>query len=141
MRRELFDEKLKEGEQKMGFYKKIITSDKLGTLQILEQGHSKIEIRYLGRIRDLSTRNAYHVISNFRIIGIGEMLSPRGRSEIAFIDLQNEYIIIYDFGMPENLPNSIRENVLYFSLKNTEVGISISGGLPTFLCLPEIGCH
>ncbi|MEN0048629.1 MAG: hypothetical protein AAF806_16325 [Bacteroidota bacterium] len=141
MKGEFLDKKLQEGKQKMEFYKKFIVPDKIDSLQILKQEHSRTEIRYLGILKDLDTKNSYHVISNFKIIGIGEMLSPRGRSEVAFIDLQNYQAIVYNLGMPDDLPDSIRENVLYFELDNIKTGISTSGGLMPHICLPEIGCY
>jgi len=141
MRVGLLNEKFKRGKQRMEFYKKFIVPEKVDALQILKQEGSKTEIRYLGTIKDLRDQNFYHVISNFKVIGIGKMLSPRGKSKVAFIDLQNDQAIVYNLGMPENLPDSIRENVLYFELNDIKTGISVSGGLPPYLCLPEVGCH
>jgi len=141
MNGELLNEKIKLGSKKFEFYKRFIVPEKIDTLQIIEEEHSRTQIKYLGLLKDLSNENSYHVISNFKIIGIGEMLSPRGRSEVAFIDNVNENTIIYNLGMPNNLPNSIKDNVLQFELNDVKTGISISGGLPPLLCLPEIGCN
>ena len=69
------------------------------------------------------------------------MLSPRGRSEVAFINENQDRIIIYNLPMPDDLPKYIENNILFFQFEETKVGISILGGLPPELCLPEIGCN
>jgi hypothetical protein len=141
MKGEILDNKFKDGKEKLGFYKKFVVSEKIDSLEVITEKHSKTEIKYLGRLNDLKNDNVYHVITNFKIIGIGEMLSPRGRSEVAFVNTKDDNIITYDLGMPENLPISINDNVLYFLLDETKVGVSISGGLPPMICLPIINCH
>ena len=49
--------------------------------------------------------------------------------------------MIYQMSMPYELPKNIQKNILYFKSEETKVGISIFGGLPTMLCVPEIGCY
>ncbi len=134
------DKKINESKDKLHFYKKFIKSSKINQLQIIDEKHTKTEIKYLGELKDIDNENSYKVITNFKIIGIGEMLSPRGRSEIAFIDSKNN-IMVYDMGMPENLPNYIENNTLFFEIEKTKIGIMISGGLAPILCLPKIGCN
>jgi hypothetical protein len=95
----------------------------------------------LGKLEDLGNGNTYHVITNFTITGIGLMLSPRGHSEVAFIDEKLNKIIIYDVGMPYVLPKSISKNILHFEIENAKVGIYISEGLPPYLCVPKNGCY
>jgi hypothetical protein len=134
------DKKINESKDKLHFYKKFIKSSEINQLQIIDEKHTKTEIKYLGELKDIDNENSYKVITNFKIIGIGEMLSPRGRSEIAFIDSKNN-ILVYDMGMPENLPNYIENNTLFFEIEKTKIGIMISGGLAPILCLPKIGCN
>ena len=134
------DKKINESKDKLYFYKKFIKSSEINQLQIIDEKHTKTEIKYLGELKDIDNEISYKVITNFKIIGIGEMLSPRGRSEIAFIDSKNN-ILVYDMGMPENLPNYIENNTLFFEIEKTKIGIMISGGLAPILCLPKIGCN
>lgn len=141
MRGAALKERYALGKKKQKFYKKFIDSGKINQLQKIAEENSKAEIKYLGLLKDLKTKESYHVVTNFTIWGIGQMLSPRGWSEVAFInDVQNN-IIVYRLPMPENLPKLIKENILFFQLEKNKLGISILGGLPPQLCLPEIGCN
>lgn len=134
-------EKYKFAKSKLNFYKKFINDKKINQLNIIEDKSSKNEIKYLGQINSLNNKNSFHILTSFEIIGIGEMLSPRGKSEIAFINLKTDKIIIYDFIMPEDLPKSIEKNVLFFESDNTKIRISIYDELPSELCIPLIGCN
>ncbi len=136
----MLDHKINESKDKIHFYKKFIKPSEVNQLQIVEEKNTKTEIKYLGELKDIDNQNSYKVITNFKIFGIGEMLSPRGKSEIAFIDNKNT-IMTYDMGMPENLPNYIENNTLFFEVEKTKIGIVISGGLAPILCLPKIGCN
>ena len=118
------DKKINESKDKLHFYKKFIKSSEINQLQIIDEKHTKTEIKYLGELKDIDNENSYKVITNFKIIGIGEMLSPRGSSEIAFIDSKNN-IMVYDMGMPENLPNYIENNTLFFEIEKTKKRILI----------------
>lgn len=137
---ELLDNKIKESQEKLQFYKKFIRTEKINQKQIIDEKHTKTEIVFLGIIKDIENQNSYRVITNFKVIGIDEMLSPRGKSEIAFIDNKN-IIMVYDMGMPENLPKYIDNNTLHFEIEKTKIGIMISGGLAPMFCLPKIGCN
>ena len=139
MKGEALLEKFREAKSQLKFYKRFINPKRINSLKIIKESHTKTEIKYLGKMQDVNKLKSYDVITNFTIWGIGEMLSPRGRSEVAFVS--NEEIIIYNLSMPYELPNYIEKNVLYFSVENTKIGISISGGLPPMLCIPEIGCY
>ena len=134
-------EKYALGFSELPFYKQFVSVNKILEKQILTEVHSKTEITYLGKLRDLNNQNSYHVIKNFKIIGIGEMESPRGISNIAFLSDNLEKAIIYRMSLPNELPEKIENNILYFKLESEKVGISILGGLPTMLCLPKIGCN
>ncbi|MEL6628920.1 MAG: hypothetical protein AAFQ92_25605, partial [Bacteroidota bacterium] len=118
-----------------------VNQSKIDSFQVFEDGSTRYELKYLGSITDLANNSAYHVIRNFKITGIGEMLSPRGKSELAFIDTLTRDILIYNMGLPEYLPRYIEENSLRFDLDSTTIFIYISGGLSPFICLPVIGCH
>ena len=141
MNGEILDKKFEDGKEKFSFYKEFIILEKIDSLQVITEKHSKTETKYLGKLIDLKKDDAYHIITNFKIIGIGKMSSPRGKSEVAFINTKDDSIITYDLGMPDNLPISINDNVLYFVLNDIKTGISISGGLPPMICLPVINCH
>jgi hypothetical protein len=141
MKGELLNEKFKSAEIKLNFYKKFINPKKINILKTITEKHTKTEIKYLGIINDLNKEDSYHVITNFHVFGIGQMLSPRGRSEVAFINQKNNQIIIYDLVMPYDLPKYIEKNILYFDNEETKIGISIFGGLAPELCIPKIGCN
>jgi hypothetical protein len=141
MKGDLLNEKFKSAEIKLKFYKNFINSKKINILKTITEKHTKTEIKYLGIIKDLNEKDSYHVITNFQIYGIGQMLSPRGRSEVVFINKKNNQIIIYNLAMPDDLPKYIEKNILYFEIENTKIGISIFGGLAPELCIPKIGCN
>lgn len=86
MKGDLLNEKFKSAEIKLKFYKKFVNPNKINILKTITEKHAKTEIKYLGIINDLNKKDSYHVITNFQIYGIGQMLSPRGRSEVAFIN-------------------------------------------------------
>lgn len=137
----LLAEKYAFGLQELQFYKQFVSENKISKKQILSDEHMKTEIIYLGKLMDLNKQNSYHVITNFKIIGIGEMESPRGISNIAFINDSLNKAIIYRMGVPNELPEKIENNVLYFNHESEKIGISIFGGLPPMLCVPTIGCN
>lgn len=135
------EEKFESNQSELEYYKPFINSKKINKLKILKEEYSKTEIKYLGKMKDLNNKNSYHVIIDFTIIGIGSMESPRGKSNVIFINENQDNIIIYNLPMPEDLPKYIDENILFFNFEKTTVGISILGGLPPELCLPVIGCN
>lgn len=140
---EVLNEKHDFGSKELQYYKQFISAKKINEKQIIvdDEDGIKTEIVYLGPLLDLDKHNTYHVIRDFKILGIGEMQSPRGVSNIAFIYSNFEKVMIYRMGLPNELPVKIEDNILYFNLKSQKVGISILGGLPPMLCLPEIGCN
>jgi hypothetical protein len=135
------ENKFAESKSELNFYKKIIDSKKINIPKILNTKSTKTEVIYLGELKDLNHKNSYHIITNFEIWGIDEMLSPRAKSKVAFINETKNKIIIYDLGMPENLPVKIENNILNFKIEKSEIKISILGGLPPELCIPKIGCN
>ena len=135
----ILSEKLSTSRSQLKFYKRFINAKNINKPNTITEKHTKTEIRYLGKIKDLDELNSYDVITNFQIWGIDQMLSPRGRSEVAF--LNKNKIIIYKFAMPYELPEKIETNILYFTHEQTKIGISFLGGLPPILCIPEIGCY
>jgi hypothetical protein len=141
MKGENLKEKFESSQSELNYYKTFINSKKINKLKTIKEEYSKSEIIYLGEIKDLNNKDSYQVIIDFTIIGIGSMESPRGKSNVIFINENQDKIIIYNLPMPEDLPKYIEKNVLFFNFEKTKVGISILGGLPPELCLPEIGCH
>jgi len=139
MNGEILSEKFNTSHSQLKFYKSFINSKNTNRPKTITEKHTKTEIKYLGKIKDLDGLNSYDVITNFQIWGIGQMLSPRGRSEVAFIN--KDKIIIYNLAMPDELPEKIEKNILYFRHEQTKIGISILGGLSPMLCIPEIGCY
>ncbi len=139
MNGEIFNNKFKSSQPELKFYREFINSKKINELIVLKEKGVKREIKYLGEIKDLNNKTSYHVVTNFRIIT--GMLSPRGRSDVVFVNEAKNKIIVYNLTMPENLPKYIRNSILFFEYDNTRVGISIFGGLPPLFCLPEIGCN
>lgn len=137
----LLTDKFISSQPELKFYTKFISASKISEPIVLDEKDVKTEIKYLGQIKDLNNRSSYHVLTNFTIIGIGKMLSPRGKSYIAFVNEAKNKIIVYNLPMPDNLPKYIRDNVLFFEYDNTTIGISIFGGLPPLLCIPKIGCN
>ena len=136
-------EKYEFGSKELEYYKQFIFRKKINEKQLIvdEANGLKTEIIYLGQLMDLDQHSTYHVIRDFKILGIGKMQSPRGVSNIAFINSNFEKAIIYRMNLPNELPEKIEDNILYFNLESQQVGISISGGLPPMLCLPKIGCN
>ncbi len=141
MNGELLTEKYTSGLSELEFYKQFVSENKIAEKQILTEEHTKTEITYLGILNDLNHQNSYHVITNFKTIGIGEIESPRGQSYIAFLDENFDKAIVYQMALPDELPEKIEDNILYFTLESEKIGISILGGLPPMLCLPIIGCN
>ena len=137
----LLAEKYAFGLEKLPFYKQFISENKILEKQILTDQRSETEITYLGKLRDLDNQHFYHALTDFKIVGIGEMESPRGISNIVFLDEHLEKAIIYRMGIPDDLPLRIENQRLLFYHKPEKIGITISGGLPPILCIPKIGCH
>jgi hypothetical protein len=108
---------------------------------ISESKNTKSQVVYLGEITDLKTHKLHHVLTDFTIVGINEVLSPKGHTKLIFIDALKEKILFYNLGMPDERPINIRNNQLIFKKDKTEIRISISGGLPLILCIPQIDCY
>jgi hypothetical protein len=141
MKGKILDEKFESSQSELIFYKNFINSKKINKLKILNEEFAKTEIKYLGILKDLNNKNSYHVITDFTIVGIGSMESPRGKSKVVFINRNQDRIIIYNLPMPEDLPKLIKKNILFFQNEQTKIGISIFGGLSPELCIPKIGCN
>lgn len=141
MNGDLLNNKFIAAKPKLEFYKKFINQNSVNKIKTITDEHTKTEIVYLGILNDLNNVDCYHVFTNFKIIGIGEILSPRGISEVAFINTKNNKIITYDFPMSDELPKSIENNSLYFEFENTKILISVLDGFAPYLCIPKIGCY
>lgn len=141
MNGELLNEKFNSAKDELEFYQKFINPKAIDSLITITEKHTETEIKYLGLLTDLNKIDSYHVLTNFKVLGIDQMLSPKGKSELTFINQKNNQIMIYDLTMPSDLPKCIEKNILYFDIENTKIGISISGGLPPELCIPKLGCN
>jgi hypothetical protein len=141
MNGKLLNDKYDSSKPKLSFYKKFINQNSVNKLKTITDEHTKTEIVYLGILNDLNEKDSYHVITNFKVIGIGEMLSPRGISEVAFINTKDNKIITYDMAMPYYLPVKIENNSLYFEFENKKIFVAVLDGFAPYLCIPKIGCY
>ena len=141
MKGKLLNDKYDSSKAKLSFYKKFINQNSVNKLKTITEEHTETEIYYLGILNDLNEKDSYHVITNFKVIGIGEMLSPRGQSEVAFINIKNDKIITYDMGIPYYLPVKIENNSLYFEFENNKIFVTVLNGFAPYLCIPKIGCY
>ena len=135
------NDKYDSSKPKLSFYKKFINQNSVNKLKTITEEHTEAEIYYLGILNDLNEKDSYHVITNFKVIGIGEMLSPRGKSEVAFINTKDNKIITYDMAMPYYLPVKIENNSLYFEFENSKIFVAVLDGFAPYLCIPTIGCY
>ncbi len=100
------------------------------------KGCNKSKIKYLG-IVNVSNRE-YKVLTSFLVTGE----SCRGSSSIKIYDLENNYFGEYTVGMPEDLPEELKEDKLFFSQKDTECyrrknyTISLEKELPKNIFIP-----
>lgn len=141
MNGKLLNDKYDSSKPKLSFYKKFINQNSVNKLKTITDEHTKTEIVYLGILNDLNEKDSYHVITNFKVIGIGEMLSPRGISEVAFINTKDNKIITYDMEMPYYLPVKIENNYLYFEFENKKIFVAVLDGFAPYLCIPTISCY
>lgn len=141
MNGKLLNDKYDSSKPKLSFYKKFINQNSVNKIKTITEEHTKTEINYLGILKDLNNKDSYHVITNFKVIGIDEMLSPRGKSEVAFINTKDNKIITYDMGMPYHLPVKIESNSLYFEFENNKIFVAVLNGFAPYLCIPKIGCN
>ncbi len=133
---------IKNSEKDLRFFIDFIDEEKKDSLQILEEDDTKHSVKYLGNIV-LENNKLYYVLTNFSVIGINGMISPRGKSELIFINKDKTEIIKYYAGMPDELPNKINKNSLIFSYNNSEIKLFellIDNDFPPVLCPKYIGC-
>lgn len=140
MNGKLLNDKYVSSKPKLSFYKKFINQNSVNKIKTITDEHTKTEIVYLGILNDLNNVDSYHVFTNFKIVGIGEILSPRGISEVAFVNTKNNDIITYYMTMPDDLPKSIENNSLYFEFENSKIFVAVLDGFAPYLCIPIIGC-
>ena len=97
---------------------------------------NKSKIKYLG-IVNVSKRE-YKILTSFLVTGE----SCRGSSSIKIYDIENNYFGEYPVGLPEDLPDELKENKLLFSQKNTQCyrrknyTISLEKELPKEIFIP-----
>ncbi len=125
----------------LAFYQDFVRPKQIGQHQIFKDRYSQSNIHYLGQWKDLTLNARYHVITDFKLIGSGNRLPPKGRSKLVLLNTQTDAILLYDMARPNNLPLRLADNILYFELEpDQHTGLSISGGLPPLFCVPKGVC-
>ncbi len=76
---------------------------------------NKTTLTYLGIITTNKNKQ-YKILNSFFVSGY----SCRGTSRICIYNLQNQYLGNYYMGMPENLPDAVKENCLVYNKENSE---------------------
>ncbi len=100
---------------------------------------NKTRIKYLGIIHT-NKGKSYKILTSFFVFRTAA--SCHGTSRIKIFDLQNRFIGEYNVGMPEALPDFLKDNKLVFSktLDNCNprrrLSINFRNGLPKILRIP-----
>lgn len=134
-------DKFEEGKSLIKKYSKYIIDSLKDSVHIAMVDNNKSKIRYLGKIMLLESNKVYHVLTDFTIVGIGVMPSPRGNSKIIFISTDQKESMYQTLDLPEELPHKIVNNQLLFRQDSTEIRLSIAEKLPLIFCIPKIGCN
>lgn len=101
-----------------------------------EKGQDELRLKYLGKI---NTKNgAYKVMTSFFIWGY----SRRGTSRILFFDENNNYLGDYYVEKPDNLPNKIQNNELFFLFTESDeqrdpIQLSFEDGIPEHIFIGD----
>ena len=96
----------------------------------------KSKIKYLGIVNVSNIE--YKIMTSFLVTGE----SCRGSSSIKIYDLENNYFGEYPVGLPEDLPDELKEDKLLFSQKDTQCSrrknytISLEKELPKEIFIP-----
>ena len=133
--------KFENGKDLIKKYSKYISDSLIDTVSVSMVDHNKSEIRYLGILKLLGSNDTFHVLTDFTILGIGIMPSPRGNSKIFFMSTDRKKGLYHSLNLPEELPHKIENNQLVFQHDSTKIRLSIAEELPLILCIPEIGCN
>jgi len=119
------------------FYTSFILENKKDSTILNEALEIKKQIKYFGKS---STKFRYYILTNFSIFGLKDHSSPKGKSELVFINNNLKKIRIYNFDLPEELPIDIKDNHLIFTFNDSLIEVNITKPLQPFLCVPKIGC-
>lgn len=136
-------EKKKNDESKLDHFQKIelevLIKDKIGKVFVYDlvksENCNKSNVKYLGIVN-----KEYKIVTSFFVSG--NKYNCRGRSAIRIYDLKNKYFGEYYIGMPEDLPDSLNDNKLFFSQKNSicdkrkDFTISLENELPKEIFIP-----
>ncbi len=104
-----------------------------------KEGCNKTKIKYLG---DIKTNNGkqYKVLSSFFVFSAAS--TCHGASNIKIYNLNNKYLGKYNVGIPEDLPNEVKNNKSIWWSKTkdcdlrTNFSINLEKGLPKRFFLP-----
>jgi hypothetical protein len=98
-----------------------------------KKGCNKTRVKYLGIVHTKQGKS-YKILTSFFVFSASA--TCHGTSSIKIFDMKNRYIGEYYVGMPEGLPDILRNNKLLY-LENTEEcdlrknrSIDLSNGLP-----------
>lgn len=119
-------------------YLKYLNPQKIGVKQIeFDTDSTKFERTYLGKLVLSDSMHSksinYHVITEFRIIPAAT--SQKGMSCLLFIDDNGYLVRQYNMDLPNELPTSIKDNLLLFGYRPLRLT-----HLPDLLCIPRGGC-
>jgi hypothetical protein len=103
------------------------------------KGCNKTRIKYLGTVHTKQGKS-YKILTSFFVYRAA--ITCHGTSSIKIFDRHNRYVGEYNVGMPESLPDALRDNKLLY-LKNSENcnlrkirSINLSNGLPKRFFIP-----
>jgi hypothetical protein len=104
-----------------------------------KEGCNKTKIKYLGVIK-ANNGKQYKVLSSFFVFSAAS--TCHGTSNIKIYNLDNKYLGKYNVGMPEDLPNEIKNNksIYWTKIKDCDLRanflINFEKGLPERFFLP-----
>jgi hypothetical protein len=100
---------------------------------------NKTEVKYLGVIHTTKGKS-YKILTSFFVFSAST--TCHGNSAIKIFDMKNRYVGEYNVGMPEALPDILRNNKLVYvtnskecSLRKTR-SVNFKYGLPKLISLP-----
>lgn len=99
---------------------------------------NKTQVKYLGVIHT-TKRKSYKILTSFFVFSASA--TCHGNSAIKIFDMKNRYVGEYNVGMPEALPDILRNNKLVYvtnskecSLRKTRL-VNFKYGLPNYISL------
>jgi hypothetical protein len=110
-----------------------------------KQQNDKSVKKYLGSVESPSGAVLYHVMTHFYTVQASSEL--HGHSRILFFDKGWKQLAYYEVGMPDELPDKLKNNSLCFKYasannKQREYQLLIGSVLPKQLCIePDANCY